>query len=95
MRKPTRNDCLDEHGNVDLECFNDACDRYADEARDDAIELQWELDVEYKFTCKETYEKLFHQYSEDYEYYFPTDILNRKANAYAVENTPRVWREQW
>ena len=96
MRKPLRADCTDEHGNVDLECFNDACDRYADEARDEAIELQWELDAEYKFTCRETYEKLVAQYCEDYEYHFNTiDTLNRKANAYAVANTPRVWREQW
>jgi len=95
MRKPTRADCLDEHGNVDLECFNDACDRYADEARDEAIERQWEKE-DTRSTCKEVYEELFNTYFIDYNRCFGTrDELNRKANAYAVANTPREWREQW
>jgi len=92
MRKPTKDDCTDEHGSVDLECYLEAMDKYEEEIRT----LQWELNVDYKFTCKETYEKLVAQYREDYEYHFNTiDTLNRKANAYAVANTPRIWREQF
>ncbi len=46
MRKPRYNDCEDENGEIDWECYEAAMGDYADEMRDDAIEREWDKQAE-------------------------------------------------
>lgn len=42
MRRPKRSDCIDEEGNIDHECYDDAMGNYEDAERDRQLEEEME-----------------------------------------------------
>jgi len=83
MRKPTYEDCTDEHGIFDAECYEEACGNYADSERDRILEEEWNKP---RLTLEEMYHNLF-------ESVYDTD--RRQANVFAVKNTVSEWRKQF
>ena len=46
MRKPTLEDFANGDGSYDYEGYYDTMDNYADEAKDDAVEREWQEEEE-------------------------------------------------
>jgi len=97
MVKPTYKDCTDEFGVLDVECYEEACGKYADELRETILEEEWNKP---RLTLEEMYHHLFEWMSNAWnktkvENKMTEDKINRLSNIYAVTHTVDLWRKQF
>jgi len=90
MRKPTYNECTDEHGVLDVECYEEACGRYADSERDRILEEEWNKP---RLTLEEMYNHLFDSACPNRD--IASDMELRLSNIFAVKNTVSEWIKQF